>query len=200
MWRVWIDFFFFKFIYVFFRLKPKRVDVTHLNLLQMRRDCPICFCAFTSLINAGFHPHLTLGFYLCAIFERQGKNKRIDPHHHKQSLSLIIHVTPSRWIFFVHTAATITAIVFSLLLWKRWKVPRVFHLYHICGYFPKRLLGKRGFIKRLIGLSSRPTVKLHYQLCGVFHLTLFLRVSTWGHTCSFWAARRKRRAWAKFNI
>ena len=35
--------------------------------------------------------------------------------------------------------------------------------------FPKKAIEKRGFIKRLIGLSSCPTVKLHYQLCRVFH-------------------------------
>lgn len=39
----------------------------------------------------------------------------------------------------------------------------------VCRYFPKRLLENWGFIKRLIGLPSSPIVKLHYQLCGLFH-------------------------------
>lgn len=40
-------------------------------------------------------------------------------------------------------------------------------MYHIYSYFPERLLENWSFIKRLIGLSSCPTVKLPYRLWNV---------------------------------
>lgn len=39
-------------------------------------------------------------------------------------------------------------------------------MHRACSYFPVSRLENRGFIKRLIGLSSCPTVKRHHRLCG----------------------------------
>lgn len=77
-------------------------------------------------------------------------------------------------IFTLALSSNHSSTCFCVLYEKKKEVWRWINVYFIRDashllLFPKKAIIKLSFIKRLIGLSSCPTVKLHYQLCRVFH-------------------------------